>query len=279
MNIDRLFVQGDLNAALEGQAHRLDEEIDKAPEEHLLQVDDDQWIAALVARYAVEAPELRRDDWWIDPPEDVRVDVSGDWNRAILEPNKPVYVPGHRVRVHTPFSGEKDVFKSRPSTWTTTFPIASVRDGELVQTIEYPADAPRDVRAEAEGLLTLVERYLGWARADIETFNGSLEQRARTAIQRRRERVRHNYDRLAKTGIPIRRPEDAPKTNIANVIVRRPSPVIPLSSSSQPIALEPALANATFEHILEIIRPVRSRWNAVPRPTPAWARKTVARYS
>lgn len=52
----------------------------------------------------------------------------------------------------------------------------------------------------------------------------------------------------------MRRPDESPKTYIADVIVRHPSPAIPLASSSQSVALEPALADATFEHILEVIR-------------------------
>jgi hypothetical protein len=69
-------------------------------------------------------------------------------------------------------------------------PSASLGDGELIQTIEYPADAARDVRAAADGLIAAVGRYLGWARSDIDAFNATLESRARTAIQRRRERIR-----------------------------------------------------------------------------------------
>jgi hypothetical protein len=169
------------------------------------------------------------------------------------------------VRVHIPFSGEKDVFKFRPSTRTTSAPSASLRDRELIQTIEYPADAPRDVRATAEELMGQVERHLGWARGDVEAFNATLENRARTAIQRRRERVRKEYDRLAETGIPMKRPDAAPKTYIADAIVRHPSPAIPPASSSQAIALEPALADATFDHILGVIRATAEAMERSPK--------------
>ena len=190
----------------------------------------------------------------MDGSREIKVDVSRDWNRAIIDTTRPVYVPGHRVTVHIPFSGEKDVFKFRASTWSTSNPRASVRDDELVQQIEYPADAPRDVRAEADGLISKVEAYLVWSRQDIEAFNASLEARARSAIRNRRERVQRNYERLAETGIPIGRPDEEPKTHITDVIVRRPSPAAPPARSSEPIILEPALADKTFEHILEVIR-------------------------
>jgi hypothetical protein len=259
---NRLFIELDLNAALEGHARGLDEEIERAPEDHLLKVDEAEWVAALVARYTIEAPELRPDDWWMDQTE-IKVDVSWDQNRAILDSSQPAYVPGHRVEVHIPFSGEKDVFKYRPSSWTTVLPTAEVRDGELVQTIEYPADSPRNVRAEADGLVAQVNRYLEWARGDIERFNGSLAGRTRTAIQRRRDRVRQNYERLAESGIPMRRSGQAPQTYIADVIVRRPSPTIP-QSASRVIPLEPTLSDVTFEHILEAIRGVTEAMERSP---------------
>lgn len=46
----------------------MDAEIEKAPEDHLMQADEDEWVAALVERYRIEAPELHRDKWWIDKP-------------------------------------------------------------------------------------------------------------------------------------------------------------------------------------------------------------------
>jgi hypothetical protein len=85
---DRLFVQENLKAALEGHAHGLDEEIEKAPEEHLLQVDADEWVAALVSRYAMEAPALKRYQLWMDPPEEIKVDVSQDWDRSPTPPGR-----------------------------------------------------------------------------------------------------------------------------------------------------------------------------------------------
>ena len=120
--------------------------------------------------------------------------------------------------------------------------------------VEYLHDAPVDVRAVALGVIGGIEHYLGWARSDIETFNAGLEQTARAAIQARRDRVRQAYDRLAETGIPLREAGGGqPKTYIADVLVRRPSPTIP-KASTEAVPLEPVLADERFEHILEVIR-------------------------
>ena len=106
------------------------------------------------------------------------------------------------------------------------------RFNEVSVVVEYPADAPRDVKAEAEGVLSSIDNYLGWARADSEAFNRTLAQRARGTIQARKARVRETCERLESTGIPMRQPDDAAKTYIADTIVRRPSPTIPKSPST-----------------------------------------------
>jgi hypothetical protein len=250
---DYLFGEGDLRNALESHAGALDAEIARAAEEHLMQVDEDEWVAALVERYHVEAPELQRDQWWMDPPEEVKVDVRGDPGRDIRDPSRPALANGVRVVVHVPFTGEGDLFRFRPSSFNWNPPSADVRDGEVRLVVEYPADAPRDVRAQAEATLGSIEQWLGWARGDADAANRELELRARRAIQARRERVRQTYERLQETGIPMRKPDEAPKTYIADVLVRRPSPAIPASTTTS-IALEPVLADAEYDKILDVIR-------------------------
>jgi hypothetical protein len=232
----------------------MDAEIAKAPEEHLMRADEDEWVAALAERYRIEAPKVQRDKWWMDAPVEIKVDVRGDSNRAIFDYSKPVLVNGFRVVVHVPFTGEGDVFKFRPSHFGLNPPIAEIGDSEVRIVTEYPADAQRDVKAEAEGVLGKIETYLGWVRTDVDAFNRGLEQRARAAIQGRRKRVREAYERLQDTGIPMKKPDEAPKTYIADVLVRRPSPSIPPASPSTSIALEPVISDADFEHILEVTR-------------------------
>jgi len=251
---EHLFYGGELRDALEGHARGMDKEIVEAPEDHLLHVDEDEWVAALLARHQIEPLRLDRDQWWMDAPEEVKVDVRYDSGRDIRDPSRPALVNGIRVVVHVPYSGETDLFKFTPSTRTYNPPTAKVGREDVQIVVEYPADAARDVKAAAEYELGRIENYVGWVRGDVETFNRTLEQRARGAIQTRRQRVRDAYEQLEATGIPMRRPEESPKTYIADVLVRRPSPTIPPASAPTSIALEPVLSDAVFEHILMVIR-------------------------
>jgi len=252
---DLLFQSGDLRATLENYGNALTAEVNKVPEEHLLKVDEDEWVRALVERYSVEAPVLHGDKAWMDKPQEVQVDVSWDHvNRFIEDPSTPTYVPGYRTAAHIPFTGEKDVFLLRPSTWNLNPPRAEVAEDELRLVIEYPSDRPVNIKARTKQLADAVEQHLGWARGDIEQYNRSLEAKARRAIDARRDRVRRNYEHLQATGLPMGPPEESPKTYIAEAIVRRPAPALARTPLEQPMALEPVLSDAVFEHILGVIR-------------------------
>jgi hypothetical protein len=131
-----------------------------------------------------------------------------------------------------------------------------VGDHELLHVIEYAHDQQADIRASTDRLVGEVEKHLRWANDDIEQYNATLEQRARAAVQDRRERVKRHREHLAATGLPTRPREGSPKTYIADAIVRRPAPVLPTTPTSAAIALEPVLGDEVFEHILGVIRSV-----------------------
>jgi hypothetical protein len=263
---DLLFCSGDLGAALEAIRRSMTEEIGKAQEDHVLHVDEHEWATALADRYSVEAPVLQSDKVWMDPPQDIQVDVSWDhFNRAIFDPSTPTYIPGYRVVVHVPFSGDKGVFEQRARTFSMNPPRAEVRPGELRKHFEYPHDRPANIKAETDQLISAVEQHLTWARGDIEAHNQRLHQEARAAITNRRERVLKHHEHLAETGLPMQRPDDGPKTYIADAIVRRPAPVLPSMPASQPMPLEPVLADDVFEHILSVVRSVGQDMERSPK--------------
>ncbi len=250
-----LFQQGDLRASLEHHAQGLLREIEAAQEEHVLKVDEVGWAEALADRYQVEPPSLKEDDVWMDEPEPVQVDVSWDhFGRVISDPSRPAYVPGHRTVVHVPFTGEKDALHLRPSQYTLNPPRGAVGDGELRLVIEYPDNTPADIRAQTDDFIKKVQQHVTAARGDIEYFNSGLLNQAQMAIRARRERVEKHRDHVASTGLPIGPPGERGKTHIADVIVRRPAPVLPATRPDQPMDLEPVLADEVYEHILSVIR-------------------------
>jgi hypothetical protein len=250
-----LFSRGDLHATLENVTQRIVEDVEQTPEDHLLHADEEEWVAALVERRRLDVPKLGEPS--MDPPREIQVDVSRETqSRWIDDPSTPTYIPGYRVTVHIPFTGDGAIFLLRPSTFSLSPPRAEVGQGELLDVVEYPHDRPVNIRGRAERLIQELESNLRHAQDDIERYNQTLERKARDAITQRRERIKRNYEHLQATGLPVRSSGQSAKTYIADAIVRRPAPVLPSTPTSAPIALEPVLGDDVFEHILGIIRSV-----------------------
>jgi hypothetical protein len=251
-----LFSGSYLDATLEAVSERVPEEIEQAPEDHLLSVDEDAWVAALVERRRLDLPELG--DPWMDPPEEMRIDLSrtpsGVFGRAPFSSSSAPTVAGFRVVVHIPFTGDGAFFLMQPNFFTTTRPRAHVGHHELISVIEYAHDTPVEVRAHTENLIREVKQYLSPVRDAVRAYNEGIDSLAQEAIRLRRERVRRNYEHLEATGLPMRKPEAASKTYISDVIVRRPAPLMPSTPDSQPMALEPVLSEEAYREILRIVR-------------------------
>lgn len=148
------------------------------------------------------------------------------------------------------------MFSLRPSSFTFNPPRGRVKDGDLVLTIEYARDSQPNIDSEVNNFIGTVSQWLGFARGDIDSFNRTLEQEARQAIQTRRQRIEERDAHLAQSSIPERRPaESGKKTYIPGVLVRRPAPSLPETrADDKPPMLEPALDERVFEHILGVIR-------------------------
>jgi hypothetical protein len=253
-----MFYSGDLRLALEAQAKKMVEAIEAEPEESLKQADADEWATALAHHFAVACPELLTDDVWMEEVRDVKVDVSHDRMRAIIDPYSDLArnFPGYRVVVHVPFEGEGDVFKLRPSQFSLSPPRGRIKASDLMLTIEYPRDQQPDIDAQVDSFIGTVSRSLAFARADIVSFNNGLEQQAAQAIAGRRQRIEQRDAHLAQSKIPVRRPgESDKKTYIPDVLIRRPAPSLPTTRADDKApTLEPALDERVFEHILSVIR-------------------------
>lgn len=255
---DLLFYRGgELRHALEAQGKKMRKTVDAEPEESLKQADADEWAAALAHHFAVACPELKLDDVWMEPPKDVKIDVSRDPGRYFSDYASDLarHFPGYRSVVHVPFKGGAGVFKLRTNSFTTIWPRGQVRGNDLILTIDYAHDHKPNIDGEVQSFTNLVDKYLGWAREQIDAFNAGLEREAKHAIEARRRRVEERDANLAQSSIPIRRASERGKTYIPDVLVRRPAPSLPTTrADDRAPTLEPVLEDRVFGHILGVIR-------------------------
>lgn len=248
---DYLFSSRDLRMLFEHQNTEIKKEIDALPSERVLNTSPDDWVAYFSGKAEIEPPQL--DETGISLEQDeAKVDVSHDPGRLIFDRSRPFYLPGTAITFCIPFSGEPELFRFRPSTYSMNPRQAAVRGNELrlrYVRLDHNAEA---VRAEFERDLGTIKQHLEWMAKDVAPFNASIAGLVSQQIQARRDKLIKDRDLAASLGYPVRRREDAPAT-YATPAVRRKPPVTRTPSSRAVKKPEPALPMEEYEHILSVV--------------------------
>jgi hypothetical protein len=172
-------------------------------------------IARLVEQFSINVPVLRDDEKYAKTRE-TQVDVSRYPNRIFFN-HGPHYVAGTEITFVIPFSGDAALFDVRPSTFTTTFPVGEIHDGEL-HLVYAVADAQFDVEAQAERNIGEVKSYLDYMRPSAEQLKRELESIGASLLQRRTRERREQSQLIARLKTPIRQaPQAAPAATTAPV--------------------------------------------------------------
>jgi hypothetical protein len=102
-----MFGPEQLFRVLEARSEKMRAVVEAEPEENFKQADADEWAAALTHHFAIRCPEIETGKTWMEPPEDVTLDISLDpsWRSSRPFPDFVASVPGYRVLVHIPSEG------------------------------------------------------------------------------------------------------------------------------------------------------------------------------
>lgn len=250
---DILFFEEDLDAQLQGRQERASRAVDRIPKDQFLVSSDQEIIDHVVAGLSVEPIVLREEKMTMNQQE-VQVDVSHDQMRMFRDRRAgPFYVPGTRVKIDIPFTGEEWIFRYRTNPFSLVFPRADVQRGHLQLIVKKPHDAdPNAFKTEYEQELKLVREFVERARHQVVGYNEGLPNRVQQAVRHRRERL-ERHDNIAELlDIPLATRSGAPSIEPVKVEIRRPAPLpVPPKGGLKP---EPGIDDQTFEHILRLIR-------------------------
>lgn len=248
-----LFFEEDLDAQLRGRQQRVPGAVDGIPKEQFLVSNDVELTDHVVAGFMVEPIVLREDAMTMNQQE-TQVDVSGDQMRYFGPDRRgPCYIPGTRIDIDIPFTGEEWIFRYRTNPWSSIFPRAEVQHNRLRLSIAQPHDAdPASFKAIYEREIGLIREYVDRAHKQVVGYNESLPNLVQQAVNHRRDRLGRHDNIATLLDIPLATRPDAPSVAPVKVEVRRP-PALPVPPKTG-LAPEPGIRDETFEHILRFIR-------------------------
>lgn len=248
-----LFFEEDLDAQLRARQQQISAVVDGIPKDQFLVSSDQELIDHVVAGLTVEPIALREEATTMNQQE-TQVDVSRDQMRY-FSPGRsgPFYIPGTRVDIDIPFTGEDWIFRYRTNPWSTVFPRAEVQRGHLRLSISQPHDAdPASFKSIYEREIKLIREYVDRAHKQVVAYNESLPNLVQQAVNHRRDRLGRHGNIAALLDIPLATRPGAPSITPVKVEIRRP-PALPVPPKTG-LAPEPGITDETFEHILRFIR-------------------------
>lgn len=125
------------------------------------------------------------------------------------------YQKAIRIDILIPFSGDKELFKLRPSTFTTIWPTGTVKDNDLRLRFEYFTPDPNySIKKNYEDQVGLLRQYAEWINKDIDDFNSNLKPYITRSINQRRQELETNRSKVSELGLPIRTPTQSTATPI-----------------------------------------------------------------
>src|SRR5689334_21387971 len=132
-----LFAEGDLRSMLANRRRQLEEVAQAITAERAVGRSVEELAAELASEYTRELIEV---DWEAKTASyaDAQVDVSRNFDRVIIDRNRPFHVAGTTITYHIPFRGEPGLFKATPSTYSSVFPVGTVGASELTISATFP---------------------------------------------------------------------------------------------------------------------------------------------
>jgi hypothetical protein len=248
-----LFKEEDLDEQLRARLQSVASAVDHIPKNQFLIASDQELIDHTVAGLAVDPVVLREDATTMNQQE-TQVDVSRDQMQDFSSGRSGLsYIPGTKVDIDIPFTGEEWIFRYRTNHWSPGLPQADVQRGRLRLTITQPHDSdPNSFKAVYDREIKLIREYVDRAHKQVVAYNDSLPNLVQQAVNHRRERLGWHDDIAALLDIPLATKPSAPSIAPVKVEIRGP-PALPVPPKMG-LAPEPGIKDETFEHVLRFIR-------------------------
>ena len=248
---DLLFCTYNLRDVIKSREQSLAKEINSLSENEVLNTSHGDMVKYLSERWRIDPLEIDESGIQMDYG-DAQIDVSGDIRRAIFDRSKPIYITGTRITFYVPFTGDSELFKCQPSTYSLNPPRATIRSNELLFAYHLTEERTSEVKGTFERDLNQTKIHAERVSAEAKEFNMALQENAGRRLNTRREKLLADRNLVESIGFSLRRTQDPPLTFVAPNVKRRITPPKP-RASSEPFSPEPALDMGEYEHILSVL--------------------------
>ncbi|GAB3910302.1 hypothetical protein GCM10027612_87850 [Microbispora bryophytorum subsp. camponoti] len=267
-----LFRQYDLHQILRATSAKVEGLVAQWGADAFLKASEHDLIDKLVEEGSVRCPQLLRDQAWMPEMAEVDIEVHDRFFGETATRR------GLLFTLVVPFTGEKDVFYCRPSTWTSVVPqVQSLNTRELRLEVTGQFTDPTQLNKRFTEELDRIDQYLAWCREEIDRHNAALPTFVTGLVSARKQKLLDGRNLQSQIGFPIRRRPDASAYSIP-VTRKTVSPhrlPRPGHGDGEPFAPEPALSDADYEAALQVLDAQRNALERTPSVAAGMDEETI----
>lgn len=248
------FRDGDTFATFRNITEKAKAEIEALENDYVLKASQTELERYFVDKVTLARPTLDPSNHYIDSQRGTQIDVSHDFRRAAFGGER-IVVKGTTINIAIPFSGDPNLLRIRPSTYSLSgYPELEVRDDVVVFSCSFPDDSPEPerLRGEIQRTLSSLADAVNYLANDVNNHNRQAAEEVKAALSRKLTKAKSALNAVAALGIPIKA-KAAPSTFVVPT-KRRESPVQRPAVPKEKFAPEPTLDPREFEHIIGVLQ-------------------------
>jgi hypothetical protein len=250
----RPFRDGDTFGTFRNLIEDTVREIDSLDNEYVLKASPTELEAYYLSKVAIAPLCLDVDSHYIDNYKGTQLDVSHDFNRVGFRGDR-IVVKGTTLHIAIPYSGDRNLWRVRPSTFNLSgYPDLDIRDEVVIFACTFPDDSanPERLKAEIQDNLKSLADAVENLRRDVDDHNRTAPESVRSALARKRVKAQSAVGAVAALGIPIKQRTQPLTFTVPTK--RRESPVARPMAPTEKFAPEPVLDQKEYEHILSVLK-------------------------
>ncbi|HUT30377.1 MAG TPA: hypothetical protein VMX13_11350 [Sedimentisphaerales bacterium] len=245
--MSELFYQQEGGGYFETVKASIKDEIQALPENQLVASSEEEIIDYIFSKYEIIPLQIYEDKMFAQH-EDTKVIYRAYEYKEEYD--------GLKFNVRLPFTGDAELWYTRPSTWTTTFPEGSIQSdkegrGVLVFDVVVMLDQdPNTSNKHIEENLKSIRFYLDKQRGDVERFNNNIKNIAGEPINVRKSNLEKKAAVIDAFKISLRKSAEAPDISLIPVKRKLIKPLSPVPDQRT----EYGISEDDYEQVLKVIR-------------------------
>jgi len=243
---------------LEDHRRKIRTEIEQAPEQYLLDVDETEYVNYLTQKYAIERPVIDFEGVFVNDYE--KSIPSEQFPPAFFTRPGKSY-PKQVVVYYLPFTGDAELFHHTPSQFSLWFPEVFLEERYVCfEIVNFSGDMEM-MRSEASRIIAIIKTFLEALTRDVETY-GINRDNIEQMFQTRKQRWLNNKNMLALLGIPIKRRDNL--SNSFDMPFPEKAQSIETQVTERRYKPEPTNNEGLYRAILEVIHDTGKVFERLP---------------